>query len=217
MAHEFANYRQSDEIVLRMREVPLIAVVGPSRAGKTTLMEYARAAEPELHFVVSDTSRPRRPNETDGVHYYFQALEAMEQRARAGLYATVAPSITGDLYATSPDEYDGHGRPIMAVLASVMPSFRRLFPAMCTVVVLPPDFESWMGRGEERNSQSKRMAEAVESLQFAATDDRSFYVINDDLETAKAEFMSAIHGEADPRPREGQRLAAELLRRVETM
>ncbi len=217
MAHEFANYQQSDEIVQRMRDVPLIAVVGPSRAGKTTLMEYARAQDADLHFVVSDTSRPARPNETEGVHYYFQTKEIMEERARASSYATVAPSITGDLYATSPDEYDQYGRPVMAVLSSVMPAFRKLFPAMSTVVVLPPDFETWMGRGEERNSQSKRVAEAVESLQFAATDEHSIYIINDDLESAQAEFMGIVRGEIPSRTETGHRLAQQLLRQLQTL
>jgi guanylate kinase len=217
MAHEFANYQQSDEIVQRMQDVPLIAVVGPSRAGKTTLMEYARARDVGLHFVVSDTSRPSRPNETDGVHYYFQTKETMEGRARVGSYATVAPSITGDLYATSPDEYDQYGRPIMAVLSSVIPAFRSLFPTMCTVVVLPPDFEAWMGRGEDRNNQAKRMTEAVESLQFAASDDHSIYIINDDLEAAQAEFMGIVRGEMPSRTKAGQQLAQQLLSQVQAL
>lgn len=217
MTQELGSYQQSSEIIQRMHAVPLVAVVGPSRAGKTTLMEYARSEAPELHFVVSDTSRSMRPNEVDGVHYYFQTREAMEERARTGAYATVAPSITGDLYATSPDEYDQYGRPIMAVLASVMPTFRRLFPAMCTIVVLPPNFEAWLQRGEERNSQAKRMVEAVESLRFAATDDRSFYVINDDLAAAKANFMASIRGESVANTTAGQRLARQLLEQIQAV
>lgn len=216
--YEFAQYQQSDDILERMQEVPLVGVVGPTNAGKTTLMEYAQAQDPMLHLVVSDTSRPPRDQEIDGQQYYFRTLASMEQVARNGDYATVAPSSTGDLYATSPDEYDQYGRPMMAILSSAMPMFRRVFPNMLTIVVLPPSYDIWIDRMANRNKREARMAEAAESLSFALKDKQSVYVVNDDLEAAQADFMTLMHGEISPRievrQRQAKQIASSLLRRL---
>lgn len=212
--HEFAHYQPSDDILERMRTVELIGVVGPTNAGKTTLMEFAQAQDPSLHLVVSDTSRPPRDYEADGTHYYFRELLAMQQRARAGEYATVAPSPTGDLYATSPDEYDQFGRPIMAVLSSAIPLFRQVFPKMETIVVVPPSYESWIARMGDRNKQTQRMAEAAESLAFALQDSQARYVINDALSVAHEDFECLIAGAMTPRLEVRQRQAKSIARHL---
>lgn len=214
MPEEFEHYQQSPEMLERLHSVPLIAVVGPSKAGKTTLMEYAREQDQSLHFVVSDTSRSPRQNEVQGVHYYFKDLASMQERARAGAYATVAPSVTGDLYATSPEEYDQYGRPIMAVLSSAIPAFRRVFPAMCTIFVLPPSLAALAERGEDRDKQAARHAEARDSIAFAVNDPYAKFVVNDDLEQAKADFRQLIQGELSPRVEVRQRQAKRLARQL---
>jgi guanylate kinase len=57
---------------LRARRRPrLIVISGPSGVGKDTVIERLRDAYPEIHFAVTATTRPRRPGEIDGIHYYF--------------------------------------------------------------------------------------------------------------------------------------------------
>ena len=43
----------------------------PSGAGKTTISRMLLEAEDEIKLSVSVTTRPPRPGEIDGVHYYF--------------------------------------------------------------------------------------------------------------------------------------------------
>ncbi|WP_341712557.1 guanylate kinase [Erythrobacter sp.] len=43
----------------------------PSGAGKTTISRMLLEADPEIKLSVSVTTRPPRPGEIDGVHYYF--------------------------------------------------------------------------------------------------------------------------------------------------
>jgi len=60
------------EADLRARRRPrLIVISGPSGVGKDTVIERLRDAYPEIHFAVTATTRPRRPGEIDGIHYYF--------------------------------------------------------------------------------------------------------------------------------------------------
>lgn len=51
---------------------PLLVVIsGPSGAGKDATLRRMRGLGYPFHFVVTATTRPRRPNEVDGVDYHF--------------------------------------------------------------------------------------------------------------------------------------------------
>jgi guanylate kinase len=51
---------------------PLLVVIsGPSAAGKDATLKRMEAMGYPFHFVVTATTRPRRPNEVDGVDYHF--------------------------------------------------------------------------------------------------------------------------------------------------
>lgn len=59
---------------------PLVLVVsGPSGVGKDAALQKLRARRPNLRFVVTATTRARRPGETDGVDYHFVSREAFER------------------------------------------------------------------------------------------------------------------------------------------
>ncbi|XP_004297022.1 PREDICTED: LOW QUALITY PROTEIN: guanylate kinase-like [Fragaria vesca subsp. vesca] len=55
---------------------PLIIVIsGPSGVGKDAVIKKLRDVNPNLHFVVTATSRPSRPGEVHGKDYYFVSKE----------------------------------------------------------------------------------------------------------------------------------------------
>jgi guanylate kinase len=53
----------------------MLVVSSPSGAGKTSLTRRLLEQEPEVTLSISVTTRPRRPSETDGVHYHFISEE----------------------------------------------------------------------------------------------------------------------------------------------
>jgi guanylate kinase len=66
-----------------------LVLAAPSGAGKSSLSRAMLAAEPNLALSVSATTRPPRPGEQQGVHYFFQTREefaAME--ASGGFFET---------------------------------------------------------------------------------------------------------------------------------
>src|SRR5687768_17126835 len=70
---------------LRARRRPRLFVIsGPSGVGKDAVIERLREQFPEIHFAVTATTRPRRPGEIDGVHYYFLDHESFLEREREG-------------------------------------------------------------------------------------------------------------------------------------
>jgi len=59
------------------QDVPLVIVIsGPSGVGKDAAVGKMKG--PNFHFVVTATSRPRRPEEVDGVDYHFLTEEQFE-------------------------------------------------------------------------------------------------------------------------------------------
>jgi guanylate kinase len=74
---------RADEIVanLRARRQPRLFVIsGPSGVGKDSVIERLRDAFPDIYFAVTATTRPRRPGEIDGIHYFFMDRPAFERR-----------------------------------------------------------------------------------------------------------------------------------------
>ena len=59
-------------------------MTGPSGAGKGTLIRELLARRDDVELAVSATTRPRRPGEIDGVHYYFLTDEEFDRRVAAG-------------------------------------------------------------------------------------------------------------------------------------
>ena len=76
---------------LRSRGKPRLFVIsGPSGVGKDAVIERLRERFPEMHFAVTATTRPRRPGEIDGVHYYFTQPESFRERLVNGEFLETA-------------------------------------------------------------------------------------------------------------------------------
>jgi guanylate kinase len=54
-----------------MSEGLLVLISAPSGAGKTSLVAAALEHDPRLVVSISHTTRPRRPQEHEGLNYYF--------------------------------------------------------------------------------------------------------------------------------------------------
>ena len=70
-------------MAVRRRGVCLV-ISAPSGAGKSTIANALRAAEPELMHSVSVTTRAPRPGEVEGVHYYYRSMADFEAMAQSG-------------------------------------------------------------------------------------------------------------------------------------
>eukprot|EP00268_Persea_americana_P017052 TRINITY_DN18159_c0_g1_i1.p1 TRINITY_DN18159_c0_g1~~TRINITY_DN18159_c0_g1_i1.p1 ORF type:complete len:293 (-),score=46.83 TRINITY_DN18159_c0_g1_i1:447-1325(-) len=72
---------------------PLVIVIsGPSGVGKDAVIKRLREVRDGIHFVVTATSRPKRPGEVDGKDYYFVTKEqflSMVERNELLEYALV--------------------------------------------------------------------------------------------------------------------------------
>ena len=75
----------------------LTVLAGPTAVGKGTVSTYIRDNYPEVWLSVSATTRPPRPGEQDGVHYFFKSAEEFD-------------ALVADGFAVHGFDYRGHGR-----------------------------------------------------------------------------------------------------------
>ena len=74
-----------DPYALARRQVPLLIVIsGPSGVGKDATVCRMKELKLPFYFVVTATSRPRRPGEVDGVDYHFLTTDQFEEMIRRG-------------------------------------------------------------------------------------------------------------------------------------
>ncbi|MCS6828158.1 MAG: guanylate kinase [Caldilinea sp.] len=52
----------------------LVVLSGPSGVGKDSVIQRLKQTDHPFHFVVTATTRPKRPNEIDGVDYHFVSV-----------------------------------------------------------------------------------------------------------------------------------------------
>lgn len=192
-------YRPAPEVLSRLSRVDFVAVVGPSAAGKTTLIHEAVRREPGIRAVLNSTSRPPRPDEGEGVDLRFETRERMRERITRREYVQVAPTVFGDLYATAAEDYATDAVAVLPVLAEAVPTFRALpFRSLRAVYVLPPDWETWRQRMTARHATAERLrrrvAEGLRSLEYARDEPDLAFVVNDDLATATNDFIDAALG-----------------------
>lgn len=183
-----------------MQEGKLVLFSAPSGSGKTTLVRWLLEQPLNLSFSVSATSRPPRPNEVHGTDYFFLSPEAFREKIEAGAFLEWEEVYTDKYYGTLRSEVErmlAEGRHVLLdvdVKGGI--NIKRLYGAKALAVfVEPPSIEVLRQRLENRGTDSQaiieeRVKKAVWELSFA--DNFDTIIINDDLETAKADCLNAV-------------------------
>lgn len=189
-----ASYQPSEEVRQEISDVTLIAIVGPTGVGKTTLIEKMKIPN-----VLSDVSRDPRPDEKNGRDYHFRTdyLQVISD-IKQGLYTQFLVSNNGEFYGTRCASYPESGLCTMAVLASALPVFREIgFKKVIPIYIMPPSYVEWMRRigGVRTKDLLARIGEARQSILTALDDGEYHFVLNDTVESALTDIQDIINGD----------------------
>lgn len=215
------NYRPSEDVLKAVKNVRLIAIVGPSAAGKTSIVKMAPASSRNLHIVGDVTCRPKRPGEIEGIEFVFHSKDQMIEDIKAGKYVQVVCSPSGDLYATRVDDFPQHGVGIMAVYANAIGSFRRLFAEVLPAFIVPYSFGAWLSRFNTRQmtpfDRAKRLNEAVESFEFALSDPNTKFILNDDLDSAAGRIVQLTNKQKPDQEDRAKQIAKDVYQQIKDL
>ena len=172
----------------------LFVISGASGVGKGTVLKQVMERRSDLSFSVSATTRPPRPGEIDGFHYYFISKEQFEEMIRydahnANYYGTPMAQLNEKLHSGS-------------VLLDIEPvgakNVKQKREDAVLIFIMPPSVEELerrlRGRGDTSDEQIQiRMERAKWELE-----QRTWYdhvVVNDDLGTCVEEILKIIAAE----------------------
>lgn len=183
-----------------MAQGKLLILSAPSGSGKSTLISYLLTQHLNLHFSISATSRPPRGAEQDGVEYFFLTPEEFRRRVEAGEFLEYEEVYTDRYYGTLKSQVErqlAEGQHIIFDVDVVGGCNIKEFygDRALSLFIQPPSIEALRRRLEGRGTDTpevieSRIQKAAYELSFAPRFDR--VIVNDDLEKAKAEILSAV-------------------------
>ena len=178
---------------------PLLVVIsGPSGVGKDSVVQRMKERGFPVHFVVTATDRPPRPNEVHGRDYYFYTTAEFEQLIARGELLEHA-RVYDELYGTPLEPVARARRQGIKLLLNIDPQGARSLqqqgvPARY-IFVMPPSLEvlrqRLVGRRTDDAAEiAKRLARA--EAEMAQADHYDHVVVNDLLERAVAELKEIL-------------------------
>ncbi len=185
-----------------MEKGKMIIVSAPSGSGKSTIVQWLMKEHPELrlYFSISCTSRPPRGTEQNGVEYFFLSPEEFRERIARNEFLEYEEVYEDRFYGTLKEQVERQREAGQNVVFDVDVkggcNIKQYYgEEALSLFIQPPSIEELRHRLEGRATDTPeaieaRLAKASYELTFAPHFDR--IIVNDDLETAKAEALKVI-------------------------
>jgi len=187
----------------------MFVLSSPAGAGKTTLTRRLLETDNGVTLSISVTTRPPRPGEQEGVHYYFRSIEDFGIMINKGEFLEHA-KVFGNYYGTP-------RAPVEAALAKGLDVIfdvdwqgtqqlsQRAEDDLVRVFVLPPSMRALEQRLKRRAQDradviAERMSRAENEISHWAEYD--YIIVNEDLDVAERQVRSILYAERLKRKRQ---------------
>jgi len=168
----------------------LFIISAPSGCGKTSLVEALIKKTKNLCVSVSHTTRPPRPDEVNGINYYFVSINEFDEMIKNNAFvehATVFDNHYGSSTKLIREKLDQGVDVILEIDWQGARQVKENMPNSVSIFILPPSNEALLGRLKQRAQDNdetinKRMSDAQNQMQHFNEFD--YLVINDDFNSA---------------------------------
>lgn len=193
----------------RKKRGMLVVVSGPSGVGKSTVVRRLLKLNKDIKLSISATTRPPRPGENHGEHYYFLSQEEFDQKVRKGEFLEWA-KVHGYYYGTLTSvikerltkgittlcEVDVQG----AASIKEIIGKGKLRAATVFIFLIPPSVDILAFRLKKRKTEdlevvNYRLRAAIAELQVMEKYD--YIVVNDKVESAAEKIQAIINVEKE--------------------
>lgn len=186
----------------------MMVLASPSGAGKSSISRAIFEQDPNISLSVSVTTRARRHDEIDGIHYHFIDVAAF-QRMRADGELLESAEVHGNFYGTPRahvEEKLAKGRDILFDIdwQGTLQLLKTARADMVTIFILPPSIRELRKRLERRAQDSKETIETrlknarVEMEHWKEYD---YVLVNEDLDQSCARVRSILAAARQKRDR----------------
>jgi guanylate kinase len=175
----------------------LIVVSGPSGVGKDAALKRMRELKYPFHFLVTNTTRPKRAEEVEGVDYHFISKDEFAEMEARGDFLERAV-VYGYDYGNSRSEVrDALARGqdvIMRIDVQGAATIKRLVPDAVFIMLLPPSMEALEARLRRRRTEPEeylRIRLHAAQLEMNEFEKFDYVIVNED--DALDETAQLIH------------------------
>ena len=183
------------------RKGMLLVISGPSGDGKGTLVSKLLDHDPSFSFSVSVTTRGKRENEIEDVHYHFVSESEYDKLLEADAFIEHA-TVHGHRYGTLKSEVYERMEKGQNVLLDIDPQGARAVmekeKECVSIFILPPSYHDLKVRLHTRNTEkeeeiARRLGNARGEI--AQMGRYRYLIVNDDLELAFDQLMAIVRAE----------------------
>lgn len=189
----------------------LLVISGPAGVGKGTINLSLISRNSDIRMSVSATTRPPRPGEIDGVHYFFKSEEEFQKMIESGAFLEYMRVFNTHYYGTPKSFVEqelAEGRSVILEI-DVQGAMRvkAAYPDAVLIFIAPPSMSELKSRLIHRGTESseaieRRFETAFQEMEFV--DRYDYVVVNDILDLAIARTEDIIVAERCKVSRNGE-------------
>ena len=179
----------------------LIILSGPSGAGKGTIHNELLKTEKNLTYSVSMTTRSPRPDEKDGIDYYFVTEERFQKEIKKGSfleYACVHGNYYGTLKKNVTDSLDNGFDVILEIDIQGALKIKENNSDAIFIFIMPPSMRELKNRLVKRGTETKeKIIERFKNAykEINEMNKYNYVVINDEVDKAVEKVRSIMIAE----------------------
>lgn len=185
--------------MLPKKSEPLLVVIsGPTGSGKTTISRKIIETSSKSVFSISHTTRDKRPNEKNGVDYYFVTREKFRQMVLDKEFLEYA-KVHSNFYGTHRNEWERARKRGLDLILDIDVKggnqIKKSFKDAVLIFVLPPSFKELLKRIKKREGEKNfdiytRFKTALKELDFA--ENYQYNIVNEEIDAAVEDVKEII-------------------------
>lgn len=187
----------------------MLVLSSPSGAGKSTITRHLLQTDPNVSLSISATSRPPRPGEEEGIHYFFHTQDSFKQMIDEDALLEWA-EVFGAYYGTPKAPVESALQSGRDVLFDIDWQGTRLIKEkarkdLVSIFILPPSLAELERRLRARGQDDLetiryRMERAMDEISHYAEYD--YILVNDELNASIAKVQGILAAERHKRNRQ---------------
>lgn len=179
----------------------IFVISAPSGTGKTSLVKSLMKEDPKLRSAITHTTRKKRPDEADGVHYHFVNKDGFIKLKTQDFFIESA-EIYGEYYGTSKKAIENiltkHQDVIINLDWQGAQNLREIFKdQVVSIFVLPPSINELRSRMTARGDHDGDIEGRLKAAEaeIAHAKEYNYRIMNDNFDHAFNDLKSIIRTE----------------------